>query len=87
MTRDQIEKLAAQYAYDTITQPTSTMNIESVIEAWENGNHHKDAHIWYPFEDYDPEELYDVFRNCEDSYLNFAKEILGKELTSSESGV
>jgi hypothetical protein len=86
-TQADIEKLAAQYAYDILTTPESTLDIEDVINAWKNGEYHKDSFVWCYFEDLDPKEYYELFTMFKVSFLSFAEIISEKNLTSLKSGV
>lgn len=72
------EQLAKKNAYDMLTCPGSTEDIDSVLESWHNDQHHPDVTIWEPFEKEDPDGLMGIFDIFECAFLNFAREILGK---------
>lgn len=74
MTVDEIDTLASKYAYDIMTCPGSTEDIESVVESWASNEHHDDVFVWQPFEEWTPFDLYDQFEDLKNAFLKFAKE-------------
>lgn len=73
-----IEELAKRYAYELMTCPDSTEDIDSVLESWSDNKHHKGAIVWHRFEDCDPLDLIENFYHLRNTFLDFAKKIREK---------
>ena len=74
MTVDEINQLAAEYAYEIISCPGSP-TVDEAIESWRDDEHHPDLIIWQPFEIYEPDELLGTFRDLQAAFLHFAKKV------------
>lgn len=71
-----IQELAKIYAYEMLTCPGSTEDVDTVLDSWKRDKHCGDATIWEPFEEYEPDELLDQFEEFETAFRNCIKEFL-----------
>lgn len=74
------EELSKHHAYDLMVTTDSTKDVDSVLEKWENDEHHDDVVLWDVFEHKRPHELLEIFETFKYSLENFARYVERKGL-------
>ena len=69
-----LQDLANNYAYEILTYPGSTEDIDSVLESWSEGKERDDVMVWSRFENCDPEELECEHTALATAFLRFHEE-------------